>query len=344
MVQKLDTRYSATCLAGTGVGRQWLPRSGPNPSRTSMRKSQNPSQLTGPRTCGAFTLIELLVVIAIIAILPSMLLPALGKAKLKAQGVQCMSNHRQLALAWRQYTEDNHDVLLFASGDITGWEPGVWMSGTLDFTPANNSNWDPSVDIFLSPMWPYCGHSLPIFKCPADTSFVVVNGDQKPRVRTMVMNLWLGGFYGSLPSFPGSTGVSDKTFRLYKKYGQLSIPGPSTIFVFLDEREDAINWGNFYTDMTGYPTGGNSRRLPPQCLRLFLRGWPFRDQEVARSPHVPATQKGRIDLYRWLLNPQPAQRRCGVVARPLHPSVQVTYDLEVLLIRGRSDAGETRGE
>ena len=223
-----------------------------------MKKRQNPSQITAPRTGGAFTLIELLVVIAIIAILASMLLPALGKAKLKAQGVQCMSNHRQLALAWRQYTEDNHDVLLFASGDITGWEPGVWMSGTLDFTPANNSNWDPSVDIFLSPMWPYCGHSLPIFKCPADTSFVVVNGDQKPRVRTMVMNLWLGGFYGSLPSFPGSTGVSDKTFRLYKKYGQLSIPGPSTIFVFLDEREDAINWGNFYTDMTGYPTGGTA--------------------------------------------------------------------------------------
>src|SRR5215475_6601941 len=66
---------------------------------------------------GGFTLIELLVVVAIIAILASMLLPALTKGKLKAQGIQCMSNHKQLALAWKMYADDSNDKLPYASDE-----------------------------------------------------------------------------------------------------------------------------------------------------------------------------------------------------------------------------------
>lgn len=201
------------------------------------------------RSAAGFTLIELLVVIAIIAILAAMLLPALSKSKLKTQGIACMSNHRQLLLAWRMYNEDNRDQLLYASSDTTAYKPGVWMTGGLDFNPGNASNWDPDVDIKRSPMWPYCGNALGIFKCPADHSYVTVNGVLKPRVRTMVMNLNLGGFYGSLP-----TSMGGSTFWVYKKASELANPGPVKIFVFMDEREDAINWGNFFTSMKGAPT------------------------------------------------------------------------------------------
>src|ERR1043165_2015661 len=85
-----------------------------------MKTNQTDSLKGFPRTAGGFPLIELLVVIAIIAILAAMLLPALAKSKLKAQGIQCMSNHRQLSLAWRLYAEDSRDILVYASDDGTG--------------------------------------------------------------------------------------------------------------------------------------------------------------------------------------------------------------------------------
>jgi len=205
----------------------------------------------------AFTLIELLVVVGIIAILASLILASLNKGKLKAYGLQCMSNHRQLSLAWRMYSDDNSDQLLFASE--LPWMPetfaGAWITGTLDFDGNKESNWNPALTIGQSPMWPYCGKNYDIWKCPADHSYVTVNGSQKkPRVRSISMNIFLGGWAGT----DGNWGSVFSDYKIYKTQPELADPGPSKVFVFLDMREDSIDMGNFATRMAGWPNDSSA--------------------------------------------------------------------------------------
>ena len=213
------------------------------------------------RASAGFTLIELLVVIAIIAILAAMLLPALSRAKAKAQGIQCLNNHRQLALGWRMYADDNQDRIPYATANgAASWrddpmQNAVWACGVLDFNPANPSNCDINTDIVHSPLWNYIGKSAAIFKCPADTA--TVSGI--PRVRTMAMNIFLGGY--------GGTDGADPALKNGQVFLKLSsIPNPVSMFVLLDMRQDSVGPGNFATSTVGYPTD------PSQTAFLDLPG------------------------------------------------------------------------
>jgi prepilin-type N-terminal cleavage/methylation domain-containing protein/prepilin-type processing-associated H-X9-DG protein len=229
-----DTMTEMSCTHRPGT---------PIPANLRSRANARPA-------AAGFTLIELLVVIAIIAILAALLLPALAKAKGAAQATACMNNTRQLMIGWLLYPDDNDGMLVpnpgWVGGQITfGRPPGPAASPeTIDETILVDRTQSLLAEYIPSPG---------VYKCPADR-LSAVNG---PRVRSMSMNAAVGG--------SATLTMQNDPRRQYincTRLTQLDTPGPSEIFVTLDEHPDSINDATFHVIPGLPPPNAQLRDIP----------------------------------------------------------------------------------
>jgi prepilin-type N-terminal cleavage/methylation domain-containing protein/prepilin-type processing-associated H-X9-DG protein len=209
-------------------------------------------RISHPKRGRAFTLVELLVVIAIIAIIASLILPALARAKARAQGSSCLNNTRQLGLAWLIYADEHNGLLAYNLGNartaavatpLLTQSPSMadnWVNNVLswELTPDNTN----AAAVVETGLGPYTSKSAALYRCPSDN---VISDLQRAagwqsRVRSYSMNAMVGDAGGF-----SKTGVNLNNPGYVQFFRMFSIPRPADIFVFLDEHPDSINDGYF---------------------------------------------------------------------------------------------------